>query len=257
MRATFHWCLESAVLVLVGTAHAATITYVREIVHVGQSVALTYGTGGYDLYSTSAAATTDGSVSSSPFGIGDRLTQLPAYISGITAPYSSYQSAAGFGYATIDDPTGGTVEAGDLATKSSTASQNQILTINISHPVSDFLVGYMTNIDSAGFDYPESLELSQTAGSGSAGSGLISTTQQTDGKIDLYLFEVSGALPGDAFTFSGVQNEANQGNYYFSTSGLVFSVPEPRRLCLLPMALASLVRPGRRPRHMLTNYEVP
>src|SRR5580658_5681373 len=85
------------------TAGAAVITYVGEVAGAGAAAPVTYGTDGYDLYSTSPTGTTSGFGGLGPFQYGTRLTKLPNYLTSITAPSGNY-STGGYGYATLDNP---------------------------------------------------------------------------------------------------------------------------------------------------------
>jgi hypothetical protein len=225
---------------LVEPSRGAIISFAGEAAKVGAAGTVTYGTDGYDLYATTPTGTTTPTTSSAAFGAGTRLMKLPGFVSSVTAP-PSVGSAGGFGYATIDNPAGGTVESGVTYVITSSPTQNDILKVSIgSGAPAQFDIGYLTSQDqnvAVQYDYPTSLRLRQTNGSASGDSGLIATNPTGNGNIDFYFFRVSGAAAGDVYTFSRIESNANPGDsmYHITAGGLVFtqSVPEPASLAIV------------------------
>ena len=180
-------------------------------------------------------------------GPGTRLTKLPSYVSAISG-FGGEINTAGYGYATIGNPSGGQVEAGLLNGATSTSgSQLDILTITLSGSVpSSFYLGWISDIDNNANDIPTQVRLRQSAG-GTGDSGLNTTTKNPDATIDELFFKVTGGQSGDVFTLSGTQTDINQSSpvYLVGVAGLTFTqtpVPEPASLLLLTVSGALLIR---------------
>lgn len=152
-----------------------------------------------------------------------RLTRLPAYITTIIAPSVNWW-ARGYSYATIDNPAGGTVEAGlTLAYNGVTSGQQaDLVTINVGPGApTSFRIGYITGTSINIGDYVQSIRLRQTAGTGAGSSGIVPTNPEFNDGIDIYFFTVTGATSGDAFTFSGSQTIPQpSGQLHLTLAGL-------------------------------------
>lgn len=239
---------------------AATITE-QEIQSVGGGVTQAsspYINAGYDLYSTTAPSNNSesGTNGNGAFSVGTRLTSLPGYVTSIgSAGVNS--SAGGFAsqYAIIDNPAGGTVQSGFTYVYTASPVETDLLSITIGTSVpSSFYIGALINTSNGSGDDPDDLRLRQTTG-GSANSGLIPTRDTTYGGVDLVLFHITGAAPGDVYTISGIETIPDAtGHDHVALSGLTFSsVPEPNSglTMLLSLAgLASLYRFRRDPRRV-------
>jgi hypothetical protein len=232
-----------ALVVLASSARAAVISYAGQLDGVGASAPITYGPDGYDLYSTTAVGTTNGDLD----GPGTRLTKLPAYVSAISG-FGGDINTAGYGYSSIDNPSGGQVEAGLLNGATSTSgTQLDILTITLSGSVpSSFYLGWISDIDINANDIPTQVRLRQSSG-GAGDSGLNATTKNPDATIDEFFFKITGGQSGDVFTLSGTQTDINQSNpvYLVGVAGLTFTqtpTPEPASLSLVAVSGVLLAR---------------
>jgi hypothetical protein len=176
----------------------------------------------------------------------------------VTAPDSN-NSASGFSYATIDNPAGGTVEAGyTFHTAFSPGVQADLLTITVgAGSPSSFVVGFLTNVTIGTLaDYPDQLRLRQSAGIGSGDTGLITMAKNDKGNVDVYFFRITGAVSGDQFTFSAVEDTVNPSGpqYHATAAGLLFStstvpaVPEPSSAALAGLGSLGLLYYFRRRR---------
>jgi hypothetical protein len=241
--------------------HAAGVAFIKEAASVGAAASTTYGTVGYDLYGTTPVGTNTPTNNVGPYSTGTRLTQLPGFVTSITAPANN-QGASGFNfYATINNPAGGQVESGyTLARVSSPGIQSDVGSITIgANPPSLFDIGVLENATGtaagggAANDYPDDLRIRESVG-GSADSGLIATNKAsaTLGALDVYFFQVTGASAGDVYTISAVENGRNndQGDYHATLVGVLFpataSVPEPGSIGMLCAAGMTLLARRRR-----------
>lgn len=231
-------CVLAAVVSLgcIHAAGAAEVAFVREINDSGATGPMVFGTDGYDLYATSLPGEPPSS-GGVPFG-PTRLTSLPSYITSITsAGANSYFRS---NYAQIINPFSNTlVRAGLTYNFSASNMEKGLLHVNIGAGAPPtFYIGYVTDQTGEGgvFDYPDALRFRQTAGGGSGNSGLITTLQDGNGGIDLYLFRVTGSMPGDVITISGVETTGGPGYYNLTAAGLIFAVPEPSVVILLSFA---------------------
>ena len=241
-------CVTSMSSVVRGT----TFSLSQDLLSLGAGVTAPnspYINAGYDLYSTTTP--TDNSMRRSDgdgyFAAGTRLSSLPSFVTVITTAGAD-SSAAGFQgvYSVIASPAGGTVQAGLTYNITPAISDEQdLLKIFIGNGVpSNFYIGALINISGDPADDDDDVRLRQTAG-GSANSGLISTRNTNYGSVDLVLFQITGAAPGDIYTVSGVENRrsSSSGNYSPSLAGLTFStavVPEPTSTCLFLLALVGI-----------------
>jgi len=231
---------------------ATTITFSKEVQSVGGGVTASnspYINAGYDLYSTTALSNDSktGADGDGAFFVGTRLSSLPSFITSVTSGGSN-SSAGGFErlYADIDNPAGGTVQAGFTYNYSSSpSSELDLVNITIGTGVpSSFYIGALINTSSSQDD-DDDMRLIQTTG-GSANSGLIYTRNIDYGDVDLVLFEVAGAVPGDVYTLSGVESQSNPSkadDYHVALAGLTFSasaVPEPNSGFLFVLAFIGL-----------------
>src|SRR5262245_22547370 len=130
--------------------HAVSLNYVGVADNAGPATPTTYGTAGYDLYSTTPTGTFIGGISGDPFGFGTRIVSLPTYISGIAANGANL-SAGGYSYATINNPLGGQVEAGFTLRDDAITTEKDLLNIVVgAGSPSSFAIGLMA--DTAGFE---------------------------------------------------------------------------------------------------------
>jgi hypothetical protein len=209
-----------------------------------------YISAGYDLYSTTSPSdhnTGGGGNNSGAFTVGTRLTSLPSFITSITSAGAN-SSAKGYAplYTDIDNPAGGIVQAGFTYNFTTTPSvEDDLVAILIGNGApSTFYIGAIINTSGASQDDDDFMRLRQTTG-GSADSGLISTRNTNNGTVDLVLFQITGAAPGDVYTLSGVESQPNpsSGDYNVPLAGLTFTasaVPEPNSAFLLLPALVGL-----------------
>jgi hypothetical protein len=245
-------------------SRAAIISYIGEAANVGAAATTTYDANGYDLYATTPVGTNTRTYDpgDGPFGTGTRLTQLPSFVSSITAPANNASASGYIFYATIDNPAGGQVEAGlTFAIASTPGVQNDVVSINLGSNVPTvFDIGFLVNISGidvlnpsgVAADYPDDIRLRQANGTGD--SGLITTSKATAdfGAADVYFFQVSGAASGDTLTFSAIQNSQNvgDGNYHTDLAGVLFpsadSVPEPASVGALAIFGCGLLTRRRR-----------
>jgi hypothetical protein len=243
--AIFAACITFAVA---GTVRATTVTYLKEATGAGASASTNYGGLGYDLYGTSPVGFNSPTNTSGPYSTGTRITQLPSFVSSITAPSGNY-SASGFNfYSTINNPAGGQVELGySYAKAQSTGVQNNLSLITIGqNPPALFDIGILANATGSAAgggpanDDNDFNRIHQTTG-GAGDSGLIASSKATSvpGVLDVYFFQVANAAPGDVFTISGIENGQNidTGDWHATLPGLLFpttsSVPEPGTFGLL------------------------
>jgi len=220
---------------------ADQISYIGEAANVGSFATTTYDSNGYDLYATTAIGTNTRTFDpfDGPFGSGTRLTNLPGFVTSITAPAQNASASGYVFYATINNPVGGQVEGGYTFSIASTPGvQNDLASIHIGSDVpSEFDIGMLENLSPAAVgqsaDYPDGIRLRQANSAGD--SGLITTNKATAdfGAVDVYFFQIDGAAVGDTLTFSAVENSQNvgDGNYHATLAGVLFpsaaSVREP------------------------------
>ena len=215
-------------------SHAQVITYLGVIDNAGPAATTSYSAGGYDLYSTTPAGTTSGGVSGNPFGYGTRITSFPAYVSSVAANGANL-SAGGFNYATINNPLGGQVEAGFLLRTDPINAERNLLDVVLGPFVpATFFFGLLEDTGGFAGDYPEALRMVSLSG---GNSGLITTIGDRSTGVDLYFFQVTGAVPGDRLTISGREDTIHpDGTYHTVLAGLTFSptnpIPEPGSLVL-------------------------
>ncbi|HXE54955.1 MAG TPA: hypothetical protein VN541_18180 [Tepidisphaeraceae bacterium] len=200
---------------------------------------------GYDLYSTTPVGDSNGTVQSGAFSAGTRLSRFPSYISTIAANGAN-TSAAAYGYATLDNPTGGTVQSGLCTRDDSISTEKSLLAINFTgSPAPAVYLGVIINTSGNSFvDYPSNLEVSQSAG-GPGDSGVIATgPPNPPAGIDVFVFEITGAMAGDQFTVSGTEPGINGSTYNLAVAGLTFAptnpVPEPASVAISALALMPL-----------------
>jgi hypothetical protein len=252
-------------LVLTGvasnSASGGTIDFVGLADDAGASGPATFGTDGWDLYSTSPVGSfTQTHNYTNPFGAGTRLQSLPTYISGVTANGANH-SAAGYLYATINNPaTGAPVQSGLAFRFDSINTEKSLLDINLGSSVPPvFYVGIMTDTSLVPAVPSDTFDAVRMRISGGADSGLITAMGDVNSGVDFYFFKVAGANPGDIITVSGVEAEPNwsSGLYHLETSGLTFSqtnpVPEPSSFALLgvgAIGLLAFVLRRRRRKHL-------
>lgn len=238
--------LLAAILLMTQVSHAsaASVTFIGEISGAGPSVAVTFGTDGYDLYGTAPKNLVANMFVDGAFMAGYRLTNLPSYVESITSPTGAdAASAAGFGdYSTIVDPAdpGRQIRAGfETVHAPSGQALVPLLNIHLAGSVPPrFYIGFMTNIHAdRPDDYPS--EIRVAIGSS---SGTVSTNQggtKPNGAIDVYFFEIDGSAPNDQITIEARQAIPNPGGGRFnpSVSGLLFSsVPPPTAPVPPPLA---------------------
>lgn len=227
----------------VPSAYAATITYVLKADQVGASIAQTYGTDGYDLYATSTNGepTSGGGV---PFG-PTRLSHLPSYITAVTADGANSYFRSNL-YAPIVNPANNAwVHAGLTYNFSPSSAEKNLLNVAIgSGAPSSFYIGYITDINTGVFDYPDGLRMRQTAGTGAGDSGMIATLQDAKGGLDAYFFRVINAHAGDVITISGFETVGGANYKNLTCVGLTFgtAIPEPATAMLGLLGLAGLLK---------------
>jgi hypothetical protein len=216
------------------SASGSIVEFVGLADDAGASGPAMFGTDGYDLYSTRPVGlfSQEHDVAD-PFGAGIRIQSLPNYIASVTANGVNH-SAAGYNYATINNPATGTpVQAGFTFRFDSINTEKSLLDINLGSNVpSVFYVGIMTDTGIApGGDSFEAVRLLAASG---GDSGLITAMGDVDSGVDFYFFKVAGANPGDTLTISGVEENQHSSSqmYHLAVPGLTFSqtnpaVPEP------------------------------
>jgi hypothetical protein len=218
---------------------AGTIAFQDAFNDAGRAATTTYGTDGYDLYSTTPSGTNGIKSSTDPFGTGARITSLPKYVSSITASSIANFSASGGNWATINNPKGGTVEGGFTGFEAtSSIADKRILTINFdpnNQAPSTFYIGIMVDISNQKVWYPDAIHLLQIS-KGKGDSGLKALTEDVNKGVDVYLFRVSDLEKGSQISIGGSQTTQQPDKTYdMVISGILFTqtVPEPSSVILL------------------------
>lgn len=232
------WLLTCAIAAVTATEVRAEWIFSGLIDNAGPSATTTYGIDGYDLYSTSAVGDSSsldtGLGAGGAFAVGNRLTLLPYYVSSITANGVN-NSAAAWGYSTIDNPLGGTIQAGFTYNRGSTSTERDLLDINLGANVpTSFYIGLITDTSYVERDYLDGIRLRSALGG--SNTGLITTTGDRSSGVDVYMFRIDGALPNDVITISGLETTQSPSGLYndIGVSGLVFTaVPAPSSLATL------------------------
>lgn len=192
-----------------------------------------YGTDGYDV------------IMHHPDTSFQYKESLPSYISssGVAAGVSPWANAtAAFGYAVVDDPAGGTGNAGIFYRYHDTGTYANYLTFTVASD-KDFVVGILSSVSNPGGGMAalSGGHLYQTVG-GDGNSGQEAMTHHTSaqaadtGKRLAYnFFQVEGAKAGDVFVFDAAPTEAFQAS---GPWGITYdAIPEPATMGLIASGL--------------------
>lgn len=202
--------------------------------NAGRSATTVYGTAGYDLYGSSAVGDASGVDLVGAFAAGDRITALPFYVTSITASGANH-SAAAWGYSTIDDPLGGTMQAGFTYNRASTVGERDLLDITLGPDVpASFYIGLITDVSYVERDYLDGIRLRNVLGG--SDTGLIAATGDRTSGVDVYMFRIDGARSNDIIRISGLETTQSPSGLFndIGVSGLVFTtVPAPSSLVTL------------------------